>query len=171
MLNWTSYRKRNWQQGETGITRSMDDTGECFWPGLCTEHSRPSSSVTTVSWAVDRHSSSAVGSTISMELRGEDYKRFKLHLWTQNTVFFLSCLDKQRDSLTHQRHKRMHRLDVCEFAARVSFLNSPLVHSFPCWWWPLVVVLCESEKLWIECAAFITEIEAFSGHSHKEWVH
>lgn len=46
-------------------------TADLLWPGLCTAHSRSPSSVTTVSRAVDRLSSSAEGSTISIELQGQ----------------------------------------------------------------------------------------------------
>lgn len=40
-------------------------------PGLCTAHIWSPSSVTTVIWAVDRFSSSSVGSTISVALQRE----------------------------------------------------------------------------------------------------
>lgn len=54
---------------------------DSLWPGLCTAHSRSPSSVTTVSRAVDRLSSSAEGSTISMELQGESMTIIKHWTW------------------------------------------------------------------------------------------
>lgn len=114
----------------------------CFWPGLCTAQSRPSSSVTTVSWAVDRLSSSAVGSTISIELHIEHTRITKDHTNKHRKQIFLSWMDKRENhSLTCQRHRKRHRLDACEYAVHASFLNSRLVYPSLCWWWPLGVEL------------------------------
>lgn len=56
-------------------------TVDLLWPGLCTAHSRSPSSVTTVSWAVDRLSSSAEGSTSNTELQEQSIMIIKY--WTQ----------------------------------------------------------------------------------------
>lgn len=64
----------------------------CVWPGLCTVQSLSSSSVTTVSWAVFRLSSSAVGSTISMELRGEHVRVTKEARRTECSLVFFFIL-------------------------------------------------------------------------------
>ena len=76
---WGVLNEFTFVKSMTNCTRTMSKATRwgknhyrlCVWPGLCTVQSRSSSSVTTVSWAVFRLSSSAVGSTISMELRGE----------------------------------------------------------------------------------------------------
>lgn len=36
----------------------------------------------------------------------------------------------EEKKLTYQRHKKRRQLDVCEYAAHVSFLNSPPVYMF-----------------------------------------
>lgn len=68
------------------------------WPGLCREQSRSSSSVTTLSRAVDRLSSSAVGSTIRMELQ-QEHTRFvhvfnKLNFHKKSQTYF-SMIEKE----------------------------------------------------------------------------
>lgn len=94
--------------------------------------SRSSSSVTTVRRVVDRLSSSAVGSTIRMELHRE---RAGV---TQNTRFFIQTDEHQ---LTRQKCQKRWRLDVCEYAARVSSLNPPPANSSLSRWWPVGVLL------------------------------
>lgn len=64
-IPWTYY----WDFIET--VRFWLTNLDFFWPGLCTAQRRSPSSVTTVSWAVDRLSSSEEGSTISIELHRE----------------------------------------------------------------------------------------------------
>lgn len=56
-----------------------------------------------------------------------------------------------RSVWSHQRHKKRRRLDVCEYAAHVSFLNSPLVNSSRCWWWPLGVVCSSGQPAGQRC--------------------
>lgn len=107
----------------------------CLWPGLCSVQSRSSSSVTTVSWAVHRLSSSAVGSTINMELHRQWPELQKLHLTTGNWGF--------PPPLTRQRCWKRWRQGVCEYAALASSPGSPLVCSSPSWWRPQGVVLRE----------------------------
>lgn len=83
----------------------------CVWPGLCTVQSLSSSSVTTVSWAVFRLSSSAVGSTISMELRGEHVRVTKEARRTEcSLVFFLSWAGR---SFTYSSKTQKEALTGC----------------------------------------------------------
>lgn len=63
----------------------------------------------------------------------------------QNAVCFFFYPELDDRSLTHQRRRKRRWLDVCEYAAHVSLLSSPLVSL--CWWWPLGVLLWGAEKL------------------------
>lgn len=55
----------------TTFSKQLNERASVLWPGLWTAHSPSPSSVTTVIWAVDRFSSSSVGSTIRVDLQRE----------------------------------------------------------------------------------------------------